>query len=122
MHDNRKEHNRQKHSFTSRFPKFHFASAIRYVQVVMQWVWNAAVYMQAEKGANIKDVQDFMVTVPTLEYHNRNWTWGDMLMEVKKVYKQHIIQKVCDIPPHDHLNAFLLLYMCMHRELKLYLV
>ena len=50
--------------------------------------------MQAEKGTNIKDVQDFMVTVPTLEYHNRNWTWTDMLMEVKKVYKQHIIQKV----------------------------
>lgn len=88
----------------------------------MQLVWNAAIYMQAEKGANIKDVQDFMVTVPTLEYHNRNWTWGDMLMEVKKVYKQHIIQKVCDIIPHDHLNGFLLLYMSMHRELKLYLV
>ena len=35
-----------------------------------------------------------MVTVPTLEYHNCNWTWGDMLMEVKKIYKQHIIQKV----------------------------
>lgn len=50
---------------------------------------------QAEKGANLKDVQDFMVTVPTLEYHNCNWTWTDMLMEVKKVYKQHIIQKVC---------------------------
>ena len=49
---------------------------------------------QAEKGANLKDIQDFMVAVPTLEYHNRNWTWTDMLMEVKKVYKQHIIQKV----------------------------
>ncbi|XP_065892546.1 bridge-like lipid transfer protein family member 2 isoform X2 [Dysidea avara] len=48
---------------------------------------------KAEKGTNLKDVQDFMVTVPTLEYHNRNWTWTDMLMEVKKVYKQHIIQK-----------------------------
>ena len=50
--------------------------------------------IQADKGANIKDVQDFMVTVPTLEYHNCNWTWADMLMEIKKVYKQHIIQKV----------------------------
>lgn len=67
--------------------------------------------MQAEKGANIKDVQDFMVTVPTLEYHNRNWTWGDMLMEVKKVYKQHIIQKVCDtLAIIQSLDAFL--YTC----------
>lgn len=41
-----------------------------------------------------------MVTVPTLEYHNCNWTWGDMLMEVKKVYKQHIIQKVSVISKH----------------------
>ena len=53
--------------------------------------------LQAEKGTNLKDVQDFMVTVPTLEYHNRNWTWTDMLMEVKKVYKQHIIQKVSGV-------------------------
>jgi len=58
---------------------------------------NLLTVLQAEKGANLKDVQDFMVTVPTLEYHNCNWTWTDMLMEVKKVYKQHIIQKVSEM-------------------------
>ena len=33
--------------------------------------------------------------MPTLEYHNENWTWTDMLMEVKKDYKNAIIHQVC---------------------------
>ena len=66
---------------------------------------------QAEKGTNIKDVQDFMVTVPTLEYHNRNWTWGDMLMEVKKVYKQHIIQKVSARSKYVHRVTWIYLHV-----------
>ena len=41
-----------------------------------------------------KDLQNVLVTVPTLEYHNRNWTWTDMLMEVKKDYKNAIIHQV----------------------------
>ena len=38
------------------------------------------------------------MTVPTLEYHNNNWTWTDMLMEVKKDYKNAIVhQVVCGV-------------------------
>ncbi len=40
-----------------------------------------------------KDLQNQRVTVPTLEYHNRNWTWTDMLMEVKKDYRNAIVQQ-----------------------------
>ncbi|KAL5477873.1 hypothetical protein EMCRGX_G024726 [Ephydatia muelleri] len=34
-----------------------------------------------------------LVTVPTLEYHNRCCTWTDMLMEIKKDYKSAIIHQ-----------------------------
>ena len=30
------------------------------------------------------DVHDFSLVVPTLEYHNRTWTWHDLLMAMKK--------------------------------------
>ena len=40
---------------------------------------------------SFKDLQNQRVTVPTLEYHNRNWTWTDMLMEVKRDYKIAIV-------------------------------
>jgi hypothetical protein len=33
------------------------------------------------------------MSMPTLEYHNRNGTWRDMLMEVKKDYKNAIIHQ-----------------------------
>ena len=35
VRDIRKEHNKQKHSFTLRFPKSHCVSAIRYVYIVI---------------------------------------------------------------------------------------
>lgn len=41
-----------------------------------------------------KDLQNQVMTMPTLEYHNKNWTWTDMLMEVKKDYKNAIIHQV----------------------------
>lgn len=30
------------------------------------------------------DVHDFSLLIPTLEYHNRTWTWHDLLMAMKK--------------------------------------
>ena len=42
---------------------------------------------------SLKDLQNQCVVVPTLEYHNRNWTWTDMLMELKKDYKSAIVQQ-----------------------------
>lgn len=47
------------------------------------------------KGENvsIKDIQNGRFTIPTLEYHNKNWTWADMLMELKKDIKSVIVQQ-----------------------------
>ena len=50
-------------------------------------------FAQSE-SVSIKDLQNQLVTVPTLEYHNRNWTWTDMLMELKKDYKNAIVHQV----------------------------
>ena len=40
------------------------------------------------------NLNQVLVTVPTLEYHNRCCTWTDMLMEIKKDYKSAIIHQV----------------------------
>ncbi|RMX38549.1 hypothetical protein pdam_00010221 [Pocillopora damicornis] len=39
---------------------------------------------EGEKDRNIMDVHDFSLLIPTLEYHNRTWTWHDLLMAMKK--------------------------------------
>lgn len=36
-----------------------------------------------------------LVTVQTREYHNKKWTWRELLLEVKKDYKTAIISQVC---------------------------
>ena len=43
----------------------------------------------------MKEMHDQLVTVQTLEYHNRNCTWRELLLEVKKDYKNAIISQVC---------------------------
>jgi heme oxygenase len=42
---------------------------------------------------SFKDLQNQRVIIPTLEYHNKNWTWTDMLMELKKDYRSVIVQQ-----------------------------
>lgn len=42
---------------------------------------------------SLKDLQNQRVVVPTLEYHDKNWTWTDMLMELKKDYRSAIVQQ-----------------------------
>ena len=50
-------------------------------------------FAQSE-NVSFKDLQNQRVMLPILEYHNKNWTWTDMLMEVKKDYKNAIISQV----------------------------
>lgn len=49
--------------------------------------------LQNEHNVSFKDLQNQRVIVPTLEYHNKNWTWTDMLMELKKDYRSVIVQQ-----------------------------
>ena len=35
-------------------------------------------------GAQLLDVNDFILNLPTLEYHSKSWTWFDLLMQIKK--------------------------------------
>ncbi len=41
------------------------------------------------------DVHNFRLTLPTLQYQNRTWTWLDLMMAVKKDYKQVLVGQVC---------------------------
>lgn len=56
---------------------------------------------------SLKDLNNVLVTVPTLEYHNKNWSWTDMLMEVKRDYKNAIVHQVgqASRPDRTHLLA-----------------
>src|SRR5690625_1206967 len=35
------------------------------------------------KNKNIEDLHDASLAIPTIEYHNRTWTWLDLLMALK---------------------------------------
>jgi len=39
---------------------------------------------KAPKGKSIEDVQDFVFTMPTIEYRNRTWSYVDLAMHLKK--------------------------------------
>ncbi|KAJ3374125.1 hypothetical protein GGF31_008341 [Allomyces arbusculus] len=39
---------------------------------------------RGNKEKNIEDINDFVLTMPTLEYRNRTWTWLEFLTQVKK--------------------------------------
>ena len=46
------------------------------------------------EGISVKEIHDQVVTIPTLEYHNTNWSWRALLLEIKKDYKNTIIAQV----------------------------
>ncbi|XP_033627571.1 protein KIAA0100-like isoform X2 [Asterias rubens] len=48
---------------------------------------------KGEKEKNIEDVQNFHLVLPSLEYHNCTWTWLDLLMALKKEYKQALVSQ-----------------------------
>eukprot|EP01135_Chromosphaera_perkinsii_P012070 Nk52_evm8s2579 gene=Nk52_evmTU8s2579 len=39
---------------------------------------------KGEGGAQILDVNEFILNLPMLEYHSKTWTWFDLLMQIKK--------------------------------------
>lgn len=49
---------------------------------------------QGEKEKNLVDVHNFRLTLPSLQYQNRTWTWLDLMMAVKKDYKQVLVGQV----------------------------
>ena len=49
---------------------------------------------QGEKEKNLVDVHNFRLTLPFLQYQNRTWTWLDLMMAVKKDYKQVLVGQV----------------------------
>ncbi|XP_022101959.1 protein KIAA0100-like isoform X3 [Acanthaster planci] len=48
---------------------------------------------KGEKEKNIEDVHNFHLVLPSLEYHNCTWTWLDLLMVLKKEYKQALVSQ-----------------------------
>ncbi|KAK6192150.1 hypothetical protein SNE40_003678 [Patella caerulea] len=48
---------------------------------------------KGEKDKNIEDVHDFSFVLPTLEQHNRIWTWFDLLMAMKNHSKRILLSQ-----------------------------
>lgn len=46
------------------------------------------------KEKNIKNIQDFSLVIPTLEYHNVTWTWLDLLMAMKSDSRRVLLSQV----------------------------
>ena len=71
------------------------------------------VSFKGEKEKNkILDVSNFLLQVPTLEYHNVTWTWLDFLLAVKSRTKDSLIsqaikQKLSIHTRNDHKKALL---------------
>ena len=95
-------------SFMLKYHKSQSALHIRYqyvhvqlhsVMYIHEAHWATALghsynFCAQSENVSFKDLQNQRVMLPILEYHNRNWTWTDMLMEVKKDYKNAIISQV----------------------------
>uniref|UniRef100_A0A1X7V154 FMP27/BLTP2/Hobbit GFWDK motif-containing RBG unit domain-containing protein n=1 Tax=Amphimedon queenslandica TaxID=400682 RepID=A0A1X7V154_AMPQE len=44
-------------------------------------------------GISVKEMHEQLVTIPTLQYHDLNVSWQDLLLEIKKDYKRSIISQ-----------------------------
>lgn len=53
----------------------------------------ARVSYKGEKEKNIEDVHDFSFLLPTVEYHNRIWTWFDFLITLKNDSKRVLLSQ-----------------------------
>uniref|UniRef100_A0A7M5UVQ0 FMP27/BLTP2/Hobbit GFWDK motif-containing RBG unit domain-containing protein n=1 Tax=Clytia hemisphaerica TaxID=252671 RepID=A0A7M5UVQ0_9CNID len=49
---------------------------------------------KGEKDITITDANNFNLCLPTLEYHNRTWTWQDLFQAMKKDYIQTLVPQI----------------------------
>lgn len=48
---------------------------------------------KGNKNKNLEDLHDVSLIIPTIEYHNRTWTWLDLLMELKNDSKRVLVSQ-----------------------------
>ncbi|CAD5211079.1 unnamed protein product [Bursaphelenchus xylophilus] len=48
---------------------------------------------KGNKEKNIEDIDRFNLTFPLCEYHNKNWTWLDLSLAIKKSYRNILVQQ-----------------------------
>lgn len=49
---------------------------------------------KGNKQKNFRDITDFSLVIPTLEYHNVTWTWLDLLLAMKSDSRRVILSQV----------------------------
>lgn len=52
---------------------------------------------KGNKQKNIKNITDFSLVIPTLEYHNVTWTWLDLLLAMKTDSRRVILSQVIEM-------------------------
>ena len=48
---------------------------------------------KGNKGKNLEDLHNVSITLPTIEYHNRTWTWLDLFMALKNDSKRVLLSQ-----------------------------
>lgn len=49
---------------------------------------------KGNKEKNLRDIRDFSLVIPTLEYHNVTWTWLDLFLAMKNDSRRVILSQV----------------------------
>ncbi|OWF48647.1 protein KIAA0100-like isoform X2 [Mizuhopecten yessoensis] len=57
------------------------------------------------KEKNLKDIHDFNLVLPTLEYHNQIWTWYDLLMQMQGDSKRVVLSQAIKQKLHMRARA-----------------
>lgn len=59
---------------------------------------------KGNKQKNFKDITDFSLVIPTLEYHNVTWTWLDLLLAMKSDSRRVILSQAIKQKLQIHRN------------------
>lgn len=46
---------------------------------------------KGDKNFEVLNIHDFTFILPTIEYHNQNWTWLDVSMAIKSEFKRRLL-------------------------------